>query len=183
MKIGTHHSKYIASKIALDLSRGSYINLLKDLDSLISAIDSIILNNLENEKNIEDYAKQLIEEYQDDIEYNFADERELFKMIKIKLAEENGFLTSYEDRFSDLSHYIVETIIENQIIEPRVSYIKLASSIFDSIDQYFKSRTSIEDIVANKMKKTKRNIEYGSSNYFTLFNELYEEELRSRGAF
>jgi len=181
LKIGTHHSKYIANRIALDLSRGSYINLLKDLDSLIETIHYIVEFNLANEKDLEDHVKEVMEDYRDKIEYNFADEREVFKMIKQELAPEYDFLISYEERLSELSHRIVGELLYRDIIEPRVSYIQIASSISDSIDNYIKSRGSLETIVVDKLRKFKNKFDPTTNEYKTMFNKLYEDELKLRG--
>ena len=181
LKIGTHHSKYIANRIALDLSRGSYINLLKDLDSLIETIHYIVEFNLANEKDLEDHVKEVMEEHRYKIEYNFADEREVFKMIKQELAPEYDFLISYEERLSELSHRIVGELLYRDIIEPRVSYIQIASSISDSIDNYIKSRGSLETIVVDKLRKFKKKFDPTTNEYKTMFNKLYEDELKLRG--
>ena len=181
MKIGVSHSGYIANKVATDLANLSFAKLTKGLDIVVAEIETLILDDLKVEHSLEERVRDMMEDYEDEIEYNFVDERELFKMIKKKLASEYNFLMSYDDRFNNLSYKILTNLLNKDLLESRVNDIQIKSIIFTSIENYIENRFSIEEKVVEKMKKHKRKLIAGTDEYNIMFQKLYEIELKSKG--
>lgn len=181
MKIGVSHSRYIANKVATDLASLSFAKLTKGLEVVVAEIEIIILADLQNEHSLEERVRDMMDSYEDEIEYNFVDERELFKMIKKKLASQYNFLMSYDDRFNNLSYQILSTLLQKELLEFRVNDIQIKSMIFKSIENYIEDRFDIEDKVIEKMKKYKRKLIVGTDEYYIMFQKLYENELKSKG--
>ena len=181
MKIGVSHSRYIADRIAIDLTNLSFIKLTKGVDIVVAEIEKLILDDLKNENALEERVREMMKDYEEEIEYNFVDERELFKMIKKKLAPQYNFILSYDDRFNSLSHKILDALIINKLITFRVAEIKIKSIIFESIQNYINDRFNLEDRVIDRMKRYKRRLVPGTDEYQIMFQKLYENELRAKG--
>ena len=181
MRIGLSHSTHIADKIAVDLSRSPYIKFTKGIDSTSEKCRELVYLNLKREHDLENRVDEIIEENEDEIEYHLADEKELFKMIKKKLAIEEGLLLNYEERFSDLSHTIARELLSNNLIELPVKETLVKNIVFDSIEEYLNQRLNIEDSVIEKIRNYKKKIFPGTDEYHIIFQKLYEDELRAKG--
>jgi len=182
LKIGVSHSRYIANRVAIDLSKSSFVKLTKGVDAVVDATEKIVLEDLKNEESLEERVREMLDEYEDEIEYNFADEKELFKMVKKKLAPEYNFLISYEERFSHLSYKILKELIEKKLINFKVNETRVKSLIFDSIENYIDDRFNVEERVLERIKKYKRKLIPGTDEYQIIFQKLYEDELRTKGS-
>jgi hypothetical protein len=182
MRIGVSHSRYIASRIALDLNRKDFVKFSRGVDAVISEIEIDVRDNLERERSLEERVKELLSDYEDDMEFEFVDEKELFKMVKKKLAKEYGVILSYEERFSDLAHIILQDLLFENLISFEVNEVRIKTIIFDSITNYIEERFEVEDIVIEKIDKMKRKLIPGTDEYQIVYNKLYEDELRRRGA-
>ncbi|HGZ70560.1 MAG TPA: DUF507 family protein, partial [Nitratifractor sp.] len=108
MRLKPNQSRFVAGKIAVDLIQAPFIKLLKGKDEVVEAADKIILENLKLESELDSKVKDIIEENYDEIEIQQADDRQLFFMIKKRLAPEFGLIMNYDDRYSDLSHKILD---------------------------------------------------------------------------
>lgn len=181
MKLKVSHSKYIAGSIAIELNRSNYLTMKKGLDIVIDLIESHIIENLQNERALEERVREMMEDYEDEIEYNFADERELFRMIKKKLAPKYNFLISQEDRFDDLSHKIIRSLISKDLVDLKVTEIRVKSLIFETIQNYIHDKFDLEDKVVEKIKNYKKRVIPGTDEYQILFDKLYEHELKAKG--
>ena len=100
---------FIARKIAYDLLNSGYVTFPKGIDSAIKEIEEIILDDVLWEKEIEDKAREILAKQEEENEFLFydVDRRELFKLIKKKIAEEEGFNLKKDERIDDLSHFLV----------------------------------------------------------------------------
>lgn len=182
MKIGVSHSRYIANRVAIDLSNSSYVKLTKGLDAVIETTEEVVFKDLKNEESLEERVREMLEEHEEEIEYNFADEKELFRMIKKKLAPQYNFMISHEDRFNHLSYKVLQELLGKKLIDFKVSEIKVKSLIFDSIENYIDDRFNVEDRVLERIKRYKRKLIPGTDDYQIVFQKLYEDELRAKGS-
>jgi hypothetical protein len=167
--------------VAIDLSNSSFVKLTKGLDAVIETTEEIVLADLKNENALEERVREMLEEHEAEIEYNFADEKELFRMVKKKLAPQYNFLISHEDRFNHLSYQVLKGLIARKLIEFKVSEIKVKGLIFDSIENYIDDRFNVEDRVLERIKSYKRKLIPGTDEYQIVFQKLYENELRAKG--
>ena len=97
------------------------------------------------------------------------------------MAKEYGVILSYEDRFNNVAHQILDRLYDDDLINYSVSENIVKNVIYTSIENYIKSFEEIEDIVIQKIEKMQRKLIPGSDDYNTVFERLYREELRRRG--
>jgi hypothetical protein len=181
MKIGLKHSRYIANKIVVNLNKSNLIVFSKGLEKVVEVSNEAIVENINQEKALEERVREMIFEKQDKIDDEYLDERELFRMMKRELAPEYGFIMSYEERFSALSHTLLDILIDEDLLSFRVEKVRIKAIIFESIADYIDSRFQIEDIVYEKLEKYKKKLFPGTDEYKIVFDRLYEEELRRSG--
>jgi hypothetical protein len=181
MRLKLKQSEFVARKIAKDLANAPYVKLLKGIDAVASKAKEIIDENLLKEKELDSKVKEIIDEHYDDIEEQLADERQLFFLIKKRLAPEFGIIMNYDDRYSDISHKILDELYENYLIEYEVNDNKVKNVIFKAFKDFAASYDEIDDIVYDKIKKMEKEYIPGSSEYELLYDRLFQEELKKRG--
>ncbi len=181
MKIRIPHAPYIANKIAIDLLNCGYVTLSSGLEPVAKVAQDYMVEDIEKEMALEQRVHELLDENEDDIEFMQVDRRNMFWLIKKKLASEYGVILSYEDRFNEVSHRILEQIWKDGLVEYNVSENRIKNVIYNSIEEYINSFESIEDIVIEKISHYKRKLIPGSEEYELIFEKLYEEELRKKG--
>ena len=181
MKLSSAHAPYIANKIGIDLANVPFVEVTRGIEPVIGKAKEVIETDIKNERALEERVNELIEEKEDEIEFMRADVHQLFWMIKKKLAPEYGVILNYEERYSDLSHKILNELWEEDLIDYSVSENQVRGVIFKAIEDYMKSFEQIEDIVLEKISHYKRKLIPGTEEYDLIFERLYEEELRKRG--
>jgi len=181
MKLSSAHAPYIANKIGIDLANASFVEVIRGIEPVIEKAKEVIEKDVKNERALEERVNELIEEKEDEIEFMRADVRQLFWMIKKKLAPEYGVILNYEERYNDISHKILNELWEEDLIDYSVSENQVRGIIFKAIEDYMKSFEQIEDIVFEKISHYKRKLIPGTEEYDLIFERLYEEELRKRG--
>ncbi|WP_104749983.1 DUF507 family protein [Helicobacter cynogastricus] len=181
MRLKSNHVGYIVHKIAQDLARSPLLELRGTLEEITSIIASALQKNVTQEAHIDARAREILEEHLDEIEFMRMDERLLFWEIKKQLASEEEFVLGWEDRCNTLSHAILESILDADLVMFSVSENMIRNVIFKSMDTYAKLYESVELEVAEKIKHYKRKLPVGSDAYDLVFERMYEEELRRRG--
>jgi len=181
MKLSSAHAPYIANKIGIDLANASFVEIIRGIEPVIEKAKEVIEKDVKNERALEERVNELIEEKEDEIEFMRADVRQLFWMIKKKLAPEYGVILNYEERYNDISHKILNELWEEDLIDYSVSENQVRGVIFKAIEDYMKSFEQIEDVVLEKISHYKRKLIPGTEEYDLIFERLYEEELRKRG--
>jgi hypothetical protein len=181
MKIGKPHAPYIANKISIDLLNSSFIKMNKGVEPVAQAAKKLIEDDIGQEIALEERVYEIMEENEDEMEFMQVDKRNMFWLIKKRLAGEYGVILSYEDRYSDLSHKILDELIQNDLIEFQVSENMVKNVIFNSIESYIERFEDIEDKVIEKIKNYKRKLIPGSEEYDIVFEKLYQEELKKIG--
>ncbi|MDO7253349.1 DUF507 family protein [Helicobacter cappadocius] len=181
MKLKLTHISHVANKIALDIANSNLLELKAPIENIANTARVILEEDIKKEAEIDEKAKSLLEENLDEIEFMRADERQLFWMIKRQIAEQENFLLSWEDRYSDISHRILDEISLEGFIKFSISENLIKNIIFKSIDSYSKIYEEIEDEVIEKIKHYKRKILVGTDEYELVFEKLYEEELKRKG--
>lgn len=183
MKIRLPHAPYIANKIAIDLINSGFVKLTEGVDVVAQLAETMLEDDIKKEMALEQRVEEILEDNDDDIEFMQVDRRQMFWLIKKKLAPEYSFTLSYEDRYSDLAHKMLDIFSNESLIEYSVSENRVKNVIYSAIEGYLKSFEDIEDIVINKIDNYKRKLIPGSEEYDMVFQKLYEEELRKKGMF
>ena len=181
MRIRLPHSPYIANKVTLDLLNSGYVKMKSGLDPIKDSIRKIIDLDIKKELALEESVNEKLDDSEDDIEYLRADYRQLFRMVKKRLAPEFGVILNFEDRYSNLSHEILDELWNEDLMDYSVTENKIRNTIYNAISNYINSFEDIEDIVFDKMDSYKRKLQHGSEEFDIIFKKLYEEELKKKG--
>lgn len=181
MRLKLSHIHYIADKIALDLGNAGFVEILSSRGDIIKVASKYLEEDILKEVAIEEKARNFVDENIDDIESSGANEKQMFFLIKKRLADEEGFIISWDDRYSNLSHKIMDELIDTSIINFKVSEIMIKNIIFKSINTYAKEYKDIELKVLDRIKNYKKKLLVGTEEYELVFSKMYEEELRKQG--
>lgn len=183
MKIRLPHAPYIANKIAIDLLHSGFVTLKSGIEPLVKAAEELISEDIHKEMGLEARVEEILDENEDDMEFMQVDVRSMFWLIKKKLAKEYNVILSYEDRYNDLAHSILEKLWKGDLIEYSVSENRVKNIIYGAIEKYINGYGEVEDIVSKKIDDSARKIMPGTPEYDLIFERLYEEELRKKGLF
>jgi len=181
MRLKPQQTRFVATKIGIDLANAPFVTLPKGKDAVVEATKAIIDENLAQERLLDEEVKKILEENYDEIEFQHADERQLFFMIKKKMAPKYGVIMNYDDRYNDLAHKILDELYENYLAEYDVNENQIKNVIFKSFKAFANAYEEIDDIVYDKIKSMKREVIPGSQDYELLYERLYQEELAKRG--
>jgi len=183
MRLKPQQTRYVATKIGIDLANASFITLPKGKDIVVEACKKIIDASFEKEYALDEKIKKIIDENYDEIEFQNADERQLFFMIKKKMAPEAGVIMNYDDRYNELSHLILDELYENYLAEYTVNENQVKNVIFKAFKAFADAYDKIDDTVYEKIKGMSREIIPGTEDYELLYERYYQEELTKRGMF
>ncbi len=174
---------YIANKVVIDLLNSGFVKFNHGLDKASKKVEEILLANVEVERELENEIKEIIAEQEEENEYMFydVDRKELFGMLKRKLANEDGFILNKTDRLNDLAHKIVEELWDEELIDYDINDGKMKNIVFNSMNSFIKEKHQIEDVVYDKLRNYKKELVPGSEEWELVFTKLYEQELKKRG--
>ncbi|TQR60788.1 DUF507 family protein [Campylobacter troglodytis] len=185
MRIKSSHIPYITNKIVLDLANSSFVDIKDTLDLLNQTAKTVLESDTAKEKRLDERVKEILEEQEEEMHFMQVDRKNMFWLIKKKLAPEFEVIFNSEDRHNQLAHLILQELIENDLINFTVSENRVKNLIFSAIEEYLKSYEKIEDLVFEKIGKMQENrskkLVVGSEEYELIFERLYQEELKKRG--
>ncbi len=183
MKISLPHAPYIAGKVSIDLLNSGYATFLKGIEPVKASAQVVIEDELKKERALEQRVDEILQENEEEMEFMQVDRRSMFWMIKKKIAKEYDVILSYEDRFSNLAHTILNKLWEENLMDYSVSENIMKNVIFGSIEEYAQGFEDIEQTVIDKISKMKRKLIPATDEYNSVFERLYREELQKKGMF
>ncbi len=181
MKIRLPHAPYIARKIAIDLLNSGYVTFTEGVDIVAERAEEVLVEELKKEAALEERVNEILEENEDEMEFMRVDRRNMFWLIKKKMAKEYDVILSYEDRFNKVAHEILDRLYDEDLINYSVSENIIKNVIYTSIENYIQSFEEIEDTVIEKIEKMQRKLIPGTDDYNVVFERLYRDELRKKG--
>jgi len=181
MKISLKSIPHISNKISIDLNKSGAVTMTKGLDAVAHEAEKILLANVKQEMELEEKVHEICDENEEEIEFMLADERQLFFMIKKKLAPEYGVILDYEERFSDISHKVLDELYEEDLIHFDVTENRIKNIIYNAITSFLADTSEIEDAVMDKIRSYKKRYIPGTDEFEILHEKLYREELMKRG--
>ncbi len=181
MKISLKTIPHISSKIAIDLNKSGVVTMTMGLERVSLEAQKVLEDNVTKELALEDKVHDICEDNEEEIEFNLVDERQLFFMIKKKLAPEFGVILNYEERYSDISHKILDELYEEDLIHFDVTENRIKNIIYNAITSFIAESSEIEDAVMNKIRTYKKQYIPGTDEFDILHEKLYREELLKRG--
>ncbi|AQW80643.1 DUF507 family protein [Campylobacter pinnipediorum] len=181
MRIKLPHTPYIARKIAIDLLNSKFVTLNAGIEPIAEIAQDILTQDVKKEKALEEKVNELLESNEDEMDLMQIDRKNMFWLVKKKLASEFDVILSFEDRYSNVAHIILDALLDDVLIEYNVSENRVKNIIYNSIDEYLKIYEKIEDDVLDKIENYKRKLIPGSEEYDLVFEKLYQDELQKRG--
>ena len=181
MKISLKSIPHIASKISIDLNKSGVATMTRGLEPVAQEAEKILIHNVHQELALEDKAAAICDDNEEEIEFMLADERQLFFMIKKKLAPEFGVILNYEERYSDIAHKILDELYEEDLIHFDVTENRIKNIIYNSITSFIAEASEIDDAVMDKIRTYKKKYIPGTDEFDILHEKLYREELLKRG--
>jgi uncharacterized protein len=181
MRVSLKTVPHIANKIAIDLSRSGIASMTKGLESVAHEAEKILQANVKQEMALEERVNEIVDANEEQIEFYLADGRQLFYMIKKKLAAEYGVILNYEERYSDIAHKILDELYEEDLIHFDVAENRIKNVIYNSMTSFIADNSEIEKAVREKISSYKRNIFPGTDDYEILYEKLFQEEIQKRG--
>ncbi len=181
MKISLKSIPHIANKVAIDLHLSGVVKMTKGLEAVAFEAEKILSDNVKKEIALEDKADSICQDNEEEIDFMLVDERQLFYMIKKKLAPEFGVILNYEERYSDISHKILDELYEEDLIHFEVTENRIKNIIYNAITSFIADNSEIEDAVMDKIKTYKKRYIPGTDEFDILHEKLYKEELTKRG--
>ena len=181
MKISLKSIPHISNKISIDLNKSGAVTMTNGLEAVAIEAEKILLQSVKQEMALEEKAHEICDENEEEIEFMLADERQLFFMIKKKLAPEFGVILNYEERFSDISHKILDELYEEDLIHFEVTENRIKNIIYSAITSFIADTSEIEDAVMDKIRSYKRKFIPGTDEFEILHEKLFREELLKRG--
>jgi len=181
MKISLKTIPHISNKIAINLNLSGAVTMTKGLEAVAHEAEKILIDNVKKEMAIEEKAHEICDANEEEIDFMLADERQLFFMIKKKLAPEYDVILNYEDRFSDISHKILDELYEEDLIHFDVTENRIKNIIYNAITSFLADSSEIEDLVMDKIRTYKKRYIPGTDEFEILHEKIYREELNKRG--
>ena len=133
MKVSLKTVPHISNKIAIDLNKSGFVTMTKGLENVAHEAEKILIANIKQELALEEKVHDIVDDNEDQIEFYLADERQLFYMIKKKLAPEFGVILNYEERYSDIAHKILDELYEEDLIHFDVAENRIKNIIYNSM--------------------------------------------------
>ena len=157
MKISLKTIPHIANKIAIDLNKSGVVTMTKGLESVAKEAEKILTHDVKQEMALEEKAREICEANEEEIEFNLVDERQLFFMIKKKLSPEFDVILNYEERYSDISHKILDELYEEDLIHFDVTENRIKNIIFNAITSFITEASELDTIIMDRKKNKKRS--------------------------
>lgn len=181
MRLALEHVRFIAEKISRELVNSNLVSFTQGTDPIIKIASDLITEEIKLEKAVDAEVNELMENQDEEISFYQADRKQLFWMIKRKVADEKGLILDRDDRFSNLAHKILNAIYEEDLVNYRVSENRIKNIISKAILDYGRRQDEIEDRVHEKLRSYKRTIRRGTDEYEILYEKFYEEEIAKLG--
>ncbi|WP_373004838.1 DUF507 family protein [Sulfurimonas sp.] len=181
MKISLKAIPHISSRVAIDLNKSGVVTMTKGLEAVAHEAEKILIENVKQEMALEEKAGEICDENEEEIEFQLVDERQLFFMIKKKLAPEFGVILNYEERYSDISHKILDELYEEDLIHFEVTENRIKNIIYSAITSFIADASELDDAVMEKIRSYKKRYIPGTDEFDILYEKIYREELIKRG--
>jgi hypothetical protein len=181
MKISLKTIPHISNKIAIDLNKSGVVTMTRGLEPVMQEAQKILAHDVKQEVALEEKVNEICQDNEEEIEFNLVDERQLFYMIKKKLAPEFGVILNYEERYSDLSHKILDELYEEDLIHFDVTENRIKNIIYNAITSFIAESSQLDNVIMDKIKTYKKRYVPGTDEFDILYEKLYREEMIKRG--
>lgn len=181
MRIKEPHAQYIAQKISIELYKCGFVSFKSGLEKVAQLAQEILLADIASERALEAKVEQILNQNENDIEFMQVDRRNMFWLVKKRLAKDSDFILEHDDRYSRISHEILNQIWQKDLIDYKVSENKVKNVIYSAIEGYLKGFSKAEDAAFDELEKREKKLIPGSQDYEIAYQKAYEEQLKKQG--
>ncbi|HIP42453.1 MAG TPA: DUF507 family protein [Aquifex aeolicus] len=171
----------IGESIVEELANKEKILELEDPLIFKKKIIRIFREATEEEKKLEERAKEVLKQNLDILEKENIDYRTAFLAVKRKLAEEMDINIDKRERLNQIINRIMNLIMEDESIEIYEDPPVIRRRIREIVLGALKIEEEIEREVRRRIKKYSGDILEGSPEWNILWRRIYEDELKKRG--
>jgi len=180
MKLPERLVERIANRIVDELSREGLIEV-EDPELFKKKIIGVFKKAEEEERLLDEKAKEILKEKMDLLEETDLDYRTAFRAVKAKLAEEMKININRRERMNQVANMIRDLIMEDESVEiyedPPIIRKRVAEILRDAV----REEEKIERAVRERIRKYSKNILEGTPEWNLLYKRIYEDELKQRG--
>jgi Uncharacterized protein conserved in bacteria len=170
----------IIYKLLSELLTKKYIEV-EDVDYFKKQLLAIFKEADEEEKNLDEKAKEILKDQLSYIEKENIDYRTAHRTIRMKLAEEMKIETKPRERMNQITNRIRDLIKNDPNIEIYEDIPMIRKVISSILIEASKEEEEIEKEVRMRIKKYSKKIVEGTSEWNILYNRIYQDTLKQRG--
>ena len=112
MRIKLPHVPYVSHKIAIDLLNCGFVKLNKGIEPIVAKASEILTTDVQKERALDERVNELLEKNEDEMQTMQIDRKNMFWLVKKKLAGEFDVILTHEDRFSNVA-MITDTAVSD----------------------------------------------------------------------
>ncbi len=181
MRLPDRLIELIAEAIVKGLSHEEKVLELEDEMTFKKKIIGIFKKAQEEEKILDDKAKEVLKKNLDVLEKEGIDYRTAFQAVRRKLAEDMNIHIDRRERLNQIVNQIMDLIMSDETVDiyedPPVVRGKIRKIVMEAL----RIEEEIEKEVRRRIKKYSRDILEGSPEWNILWRRIYEDELKKRG--
>lgn len=92
MRLALDHVRFIAEKISRELAASKIVALTQGLEPVVQIASTLLEKEVLLERSVDSEVNTIMEDQDDEISFYQADRKQLFWMIKRKVAAEKGLI-------------------------------------------------------------------------------------------
>ncbi|NPB07715.1 MAG: DUF507 family protein [Aquificae bacterium] len=171
----------IAEAIVQELANKERILELEDPMTFKKKVVRIFKEAQEEEKRLDEKAKEVLKKNLDVLERENIDYRTAFLAVKKKLAEEMNINIDRRERLNQIVNRIMNLIMEDDTVEIYEDPPVIRNRVRKIVMGALRLEEEIEREVRRRIQKYSRDILEGSPEWNILWKRIYEDELKKRG--
>jgi len=171
----------VAESIVRELAEREGILELEDPLYFKKKVVSIFTEAREEEKKLEEKAKEVLKQNIEILEKENIDYRTAFRTVKRKLAEEMNINIDRRERLNQVVNRIIDFIMKDDTVEIYEDVPVIRNKIRKIVMGALRMEEEIEREVRRRIRRYSRDILEGSPEWNILWKRIYEDELKKRG--
>lgn len=170
----------IINKLVSELLTKKYIEV-EDVDVFKKQLLAIFKEADEEERNLDEKAKEILKEQMSYMEKENIDYRTAYRTVRAKLAEEMKIEIKPRERMNQITNRIRDLIKNDPDIEIFEDLPQIRKVISSILIEAAKEEEEIEKEVRMRIKSYSKKIVEGTPEWNILYRRIYQDTLKQRG--
>jgi hypothetical protein len=171
----------IVSQSIVDKLINEHIVEADDEQKFRQDILEIIKKAVEEEKELQEEAERLVEQYIKQFEHEEIRFRTAVLKVMEKLAEERNIHLDPEERLNQIANRIKRYIETEDSVEIFEHPNKIRRIVLELLKRLVREQREIDKEVRQRIRSYSRKIVEGTPEWRILYNRIYEDALKRRG--